>query len=113
MRVHWRQFSPGEKKALLRHYVFHKRAASVSAEKVCEAMQETHFLSCVSPAGGRTLVEFVSSRPGVRQGAAIADDLTDGIYQAALRAYGVDLDDEKPKKIKTRATRKAGKHRHV
>jgi len=112
MRVHWHQFSPGEKEALVRHYVLHKRKAAVTAERICEAMQETHFLACVSPGGGRTLVEFVSSRPGIQAGAAIGTDLTDGIYQAALRAYGIDLDD-KPTQKKTGATRKAGKHRHV
>jgi hypothetical protein len=111
MIVHWQQFSPGEKDALLRHFVLHTQRASVTAEKVCKVMQQTHFFTCVSPAGGRTLVEFVSGKPGAKPGAAIAEDLTEGIYQAALRAYGVELADER--KPKSKATRKAGNHRHV
>ncbi len=113
MTLHWHQFSPGEKEALVRHYVFHKQNAMVTAEKICEAMQKTHFLACISPGSGPTLVEFVSSKPGVRAGTAVAEDLTDGIYRAALRAFGVDLEDDKPTHKNTRATRKAGKHRHV
>src|SRR5687767_10400177 len=108
MRVYWQQFSPGEKEAMLRHYILHEKNASVSPEKVCQAMQQTHFLACVSPGGGPSLVEFVSSKPGVPAGKAIAQDLTDGIYQAALRATGVDLEEEAPR---SRRTRRAGKHK--
>ena len=114
MRFHWQQFSPGEKEALLRHFVLHKRNATVSAEKVCQALKNTHYLTCVSPGNGATLVEFVSAKPGIRAGVAVSDDLTDGIYQAALRAFGLELEEEPlPAEKKSRATRKAGRVVHV
>jgi hypothetical protein len=113
MRVQWQQFSPGEKEALLKHYVFHRVDVQVSPEKVCQAMQNTHFLACVSPGNGSTLVEFISSRSGTPTGAAISNDLTDGIYQAALRAYGVDLECNPPSKPKPGPVRRDGKVHHV
>jgi len=97
---------------LLRHYILHQNKGQVSPEKVCQVMKETHFLTCVSPGNGKTLVEFVSSCAGSNTGAAISNDLDDGIYKAALRAQGLELVDELGQ-AKTGPVRKAGKVSHV
>lgn len=112
MRLQWQQFSPAEKEAILRHYILHQKSGQVSPEKVCQVMRETHFLTCVSPGNGKTLVEFVSSGAGANTGAAIASDLTEGIYKAALRAQGVELVDD-PNQPKSGPTRQAGKVTHL
>ena len=100
MRMHWQQFSPAEKEALLRHFVLHQPQEPVSPEKVWREMQKTHFLSCVSAVGGAAVIDFGPSRPGKLGGVAVSEDITEGIYIAALRAAGVDLDDGSPKKAR-------------
>ena len=103
MRMHWQQFSPAEKEALLGHFVLHQPKEPVSAEKVWREMQKTHFLSCVSAVGGSAVIGFGPSAPGGQGGVAVSEDITEGIYIAALRAAGVDLVDGTPEK--SRATR--------
>ena len=42
MRYDWRQLSPGEKEALLRHFVLHQPTHSpVTVEQIYETMQRT------------------------------------------------------------------------
>lgn len=94
MRFDWQQLSPGERQVLLRHFLLKaKPASAVTVEKVCAAMQKTHYLSCYTDANGKAVIQFVTTRKGVRSGVSTAEDLTEGIFKAALRAKGVDLDD--------------------
>ena len=94
MKFYWEQLSPREREALLRHFLLRKRLdAPVTAEGVCAALQKTHSLSCYSNKEGKIVFQFVSSARGARSGTSLAEDFSEGIYKAALRAKGVELDD--------------------
>jgi hypothetical protein len=94
MKFNWQQLSPREREVLLRHFLLKRKMdIPVTAEKVCAAMQETHSLSCYTTSEGKAVIQFVTTKKGVRSGASTADDMDDGIYKAALRARGVELDD--------------------
>ena len=94
MRFDWQQLSPRERQVLVRHFLFSSNTpASVTPEKVCEVMQKTHHhLTCYTSRDGKAVIEFVTKR-GVRSGVSTADTLADGIFKAALRAKGVELED--------------------
>jgi hypothetical protein len=94
MKFDWQQLSPNEREVLLRHFLLkQKMDIAVTAEKVCAAMQETHYLSCYTTPQGKAVIQFVTTKKGARSGASTSDSLDDGIYKAALRARGVDLED--------------------
>ena len=94
MKFYWEQLSPREREALLRHFLLRKRFdAPVTAEGVCAALQKTHSLSCHSNKEGKLVFQFVTVARGARSGASLADDFSDGIFKAALRATGVELED--------------------
>jgi hypothetical protein len=107
MRFDWQQLSPGEREALLRHFLLNKKNAPVTAERVCAAMQKTHYMSCHTTAEGKTVIQFVTTAPRpigessakstlagpTRAGVSLSDDVAEGIYKAALRAKGVQVDD--------------------
>jgi hypothetical protein len=94
MKFDWEQLSPRERDALLRHFLLRRQMdALVTAEKVCAALHKTHYLSCYTNPDGRSYFRFVTTAKGVRSGASMSDDLTDGIYKAALRAKGVQVED--------------------
>ena len=94
MKFYWEQLSPREREALLRHFLLKKRTDTpVTAEGVCAVLQKTHALSCYSSKEGKLVFQFVTTARGARTGASLADDVSEGIYKAALRAKGVELDD--------------------
>ena len=94
MKFYWEQLSPREREALLRHFLLRKRLnAPVTAEGVCAALQRTHSLSCHSNKEGKLVFQFVTTARGARSGASLAEDFSEGIYKAALRAKGVDVED--------------------
>jgi hypothetical protein len=94
MKFYWEQLSPREREALLRHFLLRKRLdAPVTAEGVCAALQKTHSLSCHSNKEGKLVFQFVTTARGAKSGASLAEDFSEGIYKAALRAKGVDVDD--------------------
>ena len=94
MKFYWEQLSPRERDALLRHFLLRKRLdAPVTAEGVCAALQKTHSLSCYSNKEGKIVFQFVTTARGARSGASQAEDFSEGIYKAALRARGVQVED--------------------
>src|SRR5688500_5003260 len=94
MKFYWEQLSPCEREALLRHFLLRKPwDAPVTAEGVCAALQKTHALSCHSNKEGKLVFQFVTTARGARSGASLADDFSEGIYKAALRAKGVQVED--------------------
>jgi hypothetical protein len=94
MKFDWQQLSPREREALLRHFLLKRKMdGPVTAEKVCAALHKTHYLSCYAKADGKAVFRFVTTAKGVRSGMSMSDELTDGIYKAALRAKGVDVED--------------------
>src|SRR5688500_13832158 len=94
MKFDWQQLSPRERDALLRHFLMKRNMdAPVSAEKVCAALHKAHYLSCFTNPDGRAIFRFVTTAKGVRSGASVSDELADGIYKAALRARGVEVED--------------------
>ena len=94
MKFYWEQLSPREREALLRHFLLHRRTeAPITAEQVCAALQRTHYLSLRTKQDGRAVFRFVTTAKGARSGASVADKLTEGIYKAALRAKGVQVED--------------------
>lgn len=106
MRYDWRQLSPREKDALLRHFILHEHTTNtpVTPEEIYEAMQRTHFLSC-TPAGEKgkgSVFQFLPGSTGKKKGAAVAEDTVDGIYKAALRSSGVDLFDANEQRPRAR-----------
>ena len=104
MRYDWRQLSPGEKDALLRHFILHQPTSTpVTPERIYETMQRTHFLSC-SPAGKKeSIFQFLPGSSGKQTGSAVAEDTVEGIYKAALRTSGVDLFDPGEQRARQRA----------
>jgi hypothetical protein len=93
MKFYWEQLSPNEREMLLRHFLLKQRNTPVTAEGVCAALQKTHSLSCHSNKDGKLVFQFVTARRGARTGASLADDFSEGIYKAALRAKGVEVED--------------------
>jgi len=93
MRFDWQQLSPRERHVLVRHVLFRSNEASqVTPEKVCAVMQKTHQLTCYTRDDGKAVIEFVSRR-GVRAGVSTAETFTEGIFKAALRAKGIEVED--------------------
>ena len=103
MKYDWRQLSPGEKDALLRHFILHQKSVSVTPEKIYETMQRTHFLSCAPAAQGGSVFQFLPGSTTKSCGSAVAEDTVDGIYKAALRTSGVDLFDSMEPRTQPRA----------
>jgi hypothetical protein len=99
MKFVWQQLSPGERDALLRHVLLKQQPVQgpVTAEKVCAALQETHSLSCYTQPEGKVHFRFEMTarkiRTGARSSVSLSDELADGIYKAALRAKGVQVED--------------------
>ena len=94
MKYYWEQLSPREREALLRHFLLRKREdAPVTAEGVCAALKKTHSLSCHSNKDGKLVFQFMTNARGARSGVSQAEDFSEGIYKAALRAKGVDVED--------------------
>jgi hypothetical protein len=99
MKFFWQQLSPGEKEALLRHVLLKQQRVQgpVTAEKVCAALQKTHSLSCFTQPEGKVHFRFEMTaktvRSGARSGVSLSDEFADGIYKAALRAKGVQVED--------------------
>lgn len=94
MKFYWEQLSPRERETLLRHFLLRKRFdAPVTAEGICAALQKTHALSCYSNREGKLVFQFVTTSRGARSGASLADDFSEGIFKAALRAKGVEVED--------------------
>ena len=93
MRFDWQQLSPGERQLLVRHFLLRPNSSTpVTPEKVCAVMQKTHQLTCYMSKDGKAVIEFVTKR-GMRAGVSTAETFTEGIFKAALRARGVDVDD--------------------
>lgn len=104
MKYDWRQLSPREKDALLRHFILHQSTNTpVTAEIICQAMQRTHFLSCLPKGKGSSVFQFLPGSAGQGAGAAIAEDTAEGIYKAALRTSGVDVFDPRERASRSRA----------
>ncbi len=91
MRFDWQQLSPCERQVLVRHVLL-QAGGPVTPEKVCSVMQKTHQLTCYTRKDGKAVIEFVTKR-GVRAGVSTAETFTEGIFKAALRARGVEVDD--------------------
>lgn len=97
MRYEWRQLSPGEQEALVRHFILRQpKSTPVTAEKICTEMQRTHFLACTPGGKGRSVFQFFGSA-GIQSGSAVSDDPVEGIYKAALRSSGVEVFDPREK----------------
>lgn len=95
MKLDWQQLSPRERDTALRHYIFHdKLNSAVTAQKICEEMSRTHFLLCDKAPGRSSVFRFVAGK-GRTAGIAVSEDVTEGIYKAALRALGVNISDRK------------------
>ena len=93
MKIYWEQLSPQERETLLRHFLLQRRNEPVTAEGVCAALRKTHSLSCHSSKEGKLVFRFVNTQRGARTGASLADEFSEGIYKAALRAKGLDVED--------------------
>ena len=93
MKIYWEQLSPRERETLLRHFLLQRRNEPVTAEGVCAALRKTHSLSCHSSKEGKLVFRFVNTHRGARTGASQADEFSEGIYKAALRAKGIDVED--------------------
>ena|SRR5687768_5067171 len=93
MKIYWEQLSPHEREILLRHFLLQRRNVPVTAEGVCAALRKTHSLSCRSSKEGKLVFRFVNTQRGARTGASLADEFSEGIYKAALRAKGLDVED--------------------
>jgi hypothetical protein len=98
MKFDWQQLSPREREVLLRHFLLQRTDAPVTPEKVCAVMQATHYMSCQTTREGKSVVQFVAtsrtqSGEPAGAGASLAENLTEGIFKAALRAKGVQVDD--------------------
>lgn len=93
MKIYWEQLSPRERDVLLRHFLLHRRDVPVTAEGVCAELRKTHSLSCHSSKEGKLVFEFVTTQRGARTGSSLAEDFADGIYKAALRAKGLQVED--------------------
>lgn len=94
MKYYWEQLSPREREVLLRHFLLQRRNDTpVTAEGVCAALQKTHALSCYSNKEGKLVFQFVTTARGARSGASLAEDVSEGIFKAALRAKGVEVED--------------------
>lgn len=93
MKFYWEQLSPNEREVLLRHVLIKRPDAPVTAEGVCAVLQKTHSLSCYPSKEGKLVFQFVTVKRGARTGASLAEDFSEGIYKAALRAKGVQVED--------------------
>lgn len=94
MKFYWDQLSPRERDILLRHFLLKERMDTpVTAEGVCAALQKTHTLSCHSSKEGKFVFQFITMSRGARTGASLDEDVTEGIFKAALRAKGVEVED--------------------
>lgn len=93
MKIYWEQLSPHEREVLLRHVLLRRRDIPVTAEGICAALRKTHSLSCHSSKEGKLVVEFVTTHRGAKTGASTAEDFDEGIYKAALRAKGLQVED--------------------
>jgi hypothetical protein len=93
MKYYWEQLSPRERDVLLRHFLLKRKDTPVTAEGVCAALKKTHSLSCYSSKEGKLVFQFVTTERGARTGASLAEDFSEGIYKAALRAKGVQVED--------------------
>lgn len=93
MKIYWEQLSPRERDVLLRHFLLKRRDEPVTAEGVCAALQKTHSLSCYSSKEGKLVFQFITTQRGARTGASLAEDFQEGIYKAALRAKGLQVED--------------------
>lgn len=111
MKFVWQQLSPGEREALLRHVLLKRATAGpVTAEKICAALHKTHSLSCFTESQGKVFFRFEMTSKAVRQGArsgeSLSEEFADGIYKAALRAKGVEVEDGfNPARNRTRSAR--------
>src|SRR5262249_55779497 len=103
MRFDWQQLSPGERDVLLRHFLLKSTVkAPVTPEKVCAVMEKTHYLSCFTNEEGKAVIQFVTTKKGVRSGVSTSENLTEGIFKAALRAKGIELEDGAPAALNAR-----------
>ncbi len=94
MKFYWDQLSPRERDILLRHFLLKKRMDTpVTAEGVCAALQKTHSLQCHSSKEGKFVFQFITVARGARTGESLAEDVSEGIFKAALRAKGVEVED--------------------
>jgi hypothetical protein len=99
MKFDWQQLSRGEREVLLRHFLLKRQDSPATAQKVCAVMQKTHYMSCHTGPDGKAVVQFFTTsapeRTGqpVRAGASLSEDLAEGIFKAALRAKGVQVED--------------------
>jgi len=55
-------------------------------------MRKSHHLTCHTTYDGKAVIEFVTKR-GVRAGVSTAETFTEGIFKAALRATGIQVED--------------------
>jgi hypothetical protein len=109
MKFDWQQLSPQERQTLVRHVLFRPNAtAPVTPENVCEVMQKTHQLTCYTR-DGKAVIEFVTRR-GTATVASTAETFTEGIFKAALRARGVDVEDGTQKAPARRRTHGSAVH---
>lgn len=107
MKFYWEQLSPNEREVLLRHVLLKRPDVPVTAEGVCAALQKTHSLSCFPSKEGKLVFQFITAKRGARTGASLAEDFSEGIYKAALRAKGVHVEDGlrvRPGAVGTRRT---------
>ena len=111
MKFYWEQLSPNEREMLLRHFLLKQRNTPVTAEGVCAALQKTHSLSCYSSKDGKLVFQFVTARRGARTGASLADDFSEGIFKAALRAKGVEVEDGMGVQVPARAATRLARAR--
>jgi hypothetical protein len=94
MKFYWDQLSPRERDILLRHFLLKKKMDTpVTAEGVCAALQKTHTLSCQSSKEGKFVFQFITMSRSARTGSSLDEDVTEGIFKAALRAKGVEVED--------------------
>jgi hypothetical protein len=104
MKFDWQQLSPCERDALLRHFLLkRKKDVTVTAEKICAALKQTHYLAFNTDNDGKAIFRFVRTHKGAQSGASVADNLNEGIFKAALRAKGVKLEDGFAETIPTRS----------
>lgn len=102
MRFDWQQLSPRERQVLVRHVLFRSRAVTlVTPESVCAVMQKTHQLTCYTTKDGKAVIEFVTRR-GANSVVSTAETFSEGIFKAALRAKGVEVEDGHSARVHSR-----------